>query len=159
LPEISKKSGAHVKSIFRLIGLALTVSGWAVAALCLHVIRTPNPSDPSQSKLVVIPKARLGLTDTYVDARHWTLADVPDHKALIWRVLDAGQAEQLKYLTDPKSGSDVQTQLTDALTGDHARNSRTPSTGTKYDRDSSDRAANTWAGIDLSGLLNLPVSF
>jgi hypothetical protein len=148
-----------VKSLFRLIGLALTISGWAVAALCLHVIRTPNPSDPNESKLVVIPKARLGLTDTYVDARRWTMADVPDHKALIWRVLDAGQAEQLKYLADPKSGADVQTQLTDALTGERSRNSRTPATGTLYNRNSSDRSSDTWAGIDFSGLLNLPVSF
>ncbi len=149
-----------MKSIFRLIGLALTISGWAVAALCLHVIRTPNPSDPNESKLVVIPKARLGITDTYVDARHWTMADVPEHKDLVWRVLDAGQAEQLKFLADPKNGSDVQTQLTDALTGSRSRSSRTPATGTRYDRDDSSKAAqNTWAGIDFSGLLNLPVSF
>ena len=149
-----------MKSIFRLIGLALTISGWAVAALCLHVIRTPNPSNPSESKLVVIPKARLGITDTYVDARHWTMADVPEHKELVWRVLDAGQAEQLKFLTDPKNGNDVQTQLTDALTGSRSRPSRTPATGTRFDRDdSSAPSQETWAGIDFSGLLNLPVSF
>jgi hypothetical protein len=149
-----------VKSIFRLIGLALTISGWAVAALCLHVIRTPDPSDPSQSRLIVIPKARLGITDTYVDARKWTITDVPDHKALIWRVLDAGQAEQLKYLTDPRNGNDVQTQLTDALTGSRSHSSRTPATGTRFNRDDSDPSQNESAWIDLHGLINsLPVSF
>jgi hypothetical protein len=152
-----------VKSIFRLVGLALTISGWAVAALCLHVIRTPNPNDPKESRLVVIPKSRLGITDTYVDARNWTLADVPQHAALVWRVLDAGQADQLKYLTDPKSGDDAQTQLTDALTGSHTHFSRPPTTGARFNQsksqDQSSSDSTSSAGFDISGLLNLPISF
>jgi hypothetical protein len=106
-----------VKTIFRLFVLTLMLSGWAIAAMCLHVVRTPNPNDPTSSKLVVIPKARLGISQTYVDARSWTMADVPSHAALITRMLDAGKAEQLQFLADPKSKQDIATQLTDALAG------------------------------------------
>ena len=149
-----------MKSIFRFIGFSLTISGWAVAALCLHVIRTPNPSNPAESKLVVIPKSRLGITDTYVDARNWTLADVPLHAALVSRILDAGQADQFKYLTDPKSGSDAQAQITDALMGSGTRSARTPSTGARADRDGSQESSQpSSAGFDIFGLLNIPISF
>jgi hypothetical protein len=106
-----------VKTILRLFGLTLMLSGWAIAAMCLHIVRTPNPNDPSSSKLVVIPKARLGISQTYVDARSWTMADVPAHAALISRMLDAGKAEQLQFLADPKCKLDIAAQLTDALAG------------------------------------------
>ena len=78
-------------------------------------MRTPDPTDSTRSKLVVVPKARLGISDTYVDARTWTDADVPQHASLIGRMLDAGMATQLKFLANPKSKDDVQTQLTDLL--------------------------------------------
>src|SRR5580693_2987340 len=104
-----------MRTLARIICLALFFSGWALAALCLHVVRTPDPMDPSRSNLVVIPKTRLGIADTYVDARFWTSADVPQHASLIGRMIDAGKASELKYLANPKSKDDVQTQLTDML--------------------------------------------
>jgi len=104
-----------VKSIVRFVSLLLILSGWIVAGLCLHVVRTPDPDHPQQSKLLIVPKNRLDVNDTYVDARGWTMQDVTDHPMLVLRLLEAGKAEQLKYLADPKSKKDVATQLTDAL--------------------------------------------
>jgi len=104
-----------VKSIVRFVGLLLILSGWIVAGLCLHVVRTPDPDNPQQSKLLVVPKNRLDVNDTYVDARGWTMQDVTAHPMLVLRLLEAGKADQLKYLADPKSNKDVATQLTDAL--------------------------------------------
>ncbi|MGA2442944.1 MAG: hypothetical protein ABSH08_18480 [Tepidisphaeraceae bacterium] len=104
-----------MKSIIRFVCLLLILSGWIVAGLCLHVVRTPDPDNPQQSKLLIVPKNRLGINDTYVDARGWTMQDATDHPMVILRLLEAGKADELKYLTDPKSKKDVATQLTDAL--------------------------------------------
>jgi hypothetical protein len=105
-----------MKSILRFICLVLMVSGWVVAALCLHVIRTPDPQNPKQSKLVVIPKQRLGIQDTYVDARNWTMVDVPDHGPLVLEMIGAQKADELKFLADPTSKQSVEIQLVDVLT-------------------------------------------
>jgi hypothetical protein len=106
-----------VKSIIRLLGLIVCLSGWIVVAFCVHVVRVPDPANGQQSKLLVVPKYRLGLDETYVDARSWTAADVKEHGALILRLLRADKADELKYLTDPKSKLDTETQLTDELSG------------------------------------------
>jgi hypothetical protein len=105
-----------VKSIFRFICFLLMISGWAVAALSVYVIRTPDPTDPQKSKLIVVPKNRLDFNDTYVDARTWTIADVPTHPIIIMRVLETDKQDEMKYLADPKSNKDIRTQLNDALT-------------------------------------------
>jgi hypothetical protein len=104
-----------VKSIVRFVCLLVILSGWIVAGLCLHVVRTPDSDNPRQSKLLVVPKNRLDVNDTYVDARSWTMQDVTAHPMLVLRLLEAGKADELKYLADPKSKKDVATQLTDAL--------------------------------------------
>jgi hypothetical protein len=153
-----------VKTIFRLIGLALTISGWTLAALSVYVIRTPNPNNPRESKLIVIPKARLGIVDTYVDARNWKLSDAADHPALMWRVIDAGKADDLKYLSDPNSNEDMQTQLSDVLTGDRPRSyRRSPATGASADWSAFSHQAYQAgifpADLDLSKMIDLPVSF
>jgi hypothetical protein len=91
------------KSLFRLMMLALMLSGWGLAALSLHVVRTPD-------KIGLIPKERLGFTDTYVDARKWTLDDLQAHPDLVRRVLEAGKANLFQYLANP-SGGDIASQL------------------------------------------------
>jgi hypothetical protein len=45
------------KFIFRTIYFSLVLGGWSLAALSLHVVRTPD-------KIGLIPKQRLGFTDT-----------------------------------------------------------------------------------------------
>jgi hypothetical protein len=112
---ISARSQQRVKSFIRFLGLVLCLSGWAVAALCLHVIRIPDPANAQQSKLIVVPKNRLNVDDTYVDARAWTMADVKTHPLLVLRLMKLGKADDLKFLADPKNNKDIETQLTDAL--------------------------------------------
>ncbi len=80
-----------MKNAFRLFVLALLLGGWTLAACALHVVRTPGG-------FVVVPKNRLGFADTYVDARDWTLADVPAHAGVVLRVVAAGKAGQLSEL-------------------------------------------------------------
>lgn len=109
-----------MKSIFRLLCLLLMLSGWVVAGLSVYVIRTPDPGNPQASKLIVVPKNRLDFNDTYVDARGWTMADVPNHPMIIMRVLEADKAEEMKYLADPSSKKDIRTQLRDAVSGSPA---------------------------------------
>lgn len=96
-----------IKNFVRMVYLTLLVSGWSLAALSLHVVRTPD-------RIGLIPKERLGVTDTYVDARKWTLSDLPAHADLIRRVLDANKAELFSYLADPNRG-DVADQLSNAI--------------------------------------------
>src|ERR1700722_15997699 len=95
------------RSLFRLVYMTLLLTGWGLAALSLHVVRTPD-------KIGLIPKERLGMTDTYVDARTWTLSDLPSHAVLVQRVLEANKAELFRYLVDPARG-DVATQLSNAI--------------------------------------------
>jgi hypothetical protein len=109
-----------LKSLIRFFCVLVTLSGWAVAALSVHLVRTPDPNNPNQSKLVVVPKNRLNVNDTYVDAREWTMSDVPTHGLLVLRVLQTGKADDFKYLADPKSKQDIETQLYDALAGTKA---------------------------------------
>ncbi len=104
-----------MKSIFRLICLGVMLSGWIVAGLCLYVVRVPDPANPQQSNLIVIPKNRLAVTDTYVDARSWRMTDVASHPLVVLRLLRAGKADDLKFLADPKSKKDVEGQLLDVL--------------------------------------------
>jgi hypothetical protein len=109
------RGSQKVKSIFRLICLVVMLSGWIVAGLCLYVVRVPDPNDPQQSRLIVVPKNRLGVNDTYVDARSWTMADVSAHPLVVLRLLKAGKADDLKFLADPKSKKGVENQLLDVL--------------------------------------------
>ena len=109
-----------MKSLFRFLGLMLFLSGWAVVALCVHVVRIPDPANGQLSKLIIVPKNRLGPQDTYVDARSWTMADVKAHPLLVLRVLESGKADEFKFLADPKDKKDVETQLTDTLSGTQA---------------------------------------
>jgi hypothetical protein len=91
------------RTIFRFAFFALVMGGWGLAALSLHVVRTPE-------KIGLIPKERLGFTDTYVDARAWKLSDLSQHPDLVKRVLEADKADLFKYLTDPSKG-DVTSQV------------------------------------------------
>ena len=117
-----------MKSIVRFLSVLMILGGWGLAALALHVIRTPDPSNAQESKLVVIPKNELGLSDTYVDARLWTMADVRDHQMLMLRVLYTNKADEFKFLGDPKSKDDIATQLTDVLSDPKAATERSATT-------------------------------
>ncbi|HEY1629467.1 MAG TPA: hypothetical protein VGF52_06390, partial [Tepidisphaeraceae bacterium] len=65
-----------MKTIFRMIFCSLLLAGWGLAALSLHVVRTAD-----QIPITLVPKDQLGITDTYVDTRNWTMDDVAQHPA------------------------------------------------------------------------------
>jgi hypothetical protein len=96
-----------MKTFFRLVTLGLILSGWGLAALSLHVIRTPG-------RLMVIPKDRLGIGDTYVDARNWTVKDLHQHPLVVARLVHLDRSDVLAYAVDPRGGA-VQSQLVDAV--------------------------------------------
>jgi hypothetical protein len=93
-----------MKTLFRLIVLVLLLAGWGLAALSLHVVRAQG------DRVILIPKQRLSLTDTYVDARTWTIGSVADHDALVERIIQSGKADQFAYVVDDPKG-DVARQL------------------------------------------------
>jgi|GEM_PF-7134026 len=87
-----------IKTFLRLVFMTLLLAGWGLAAVSLHVIRTPD-------RVALIPKQRLGFADTYVDARTWKLDDLQAHPALVRRVLDTGKADLFRYLTRANGGT------------------------------------------------------
>jgi hypothetical protein len=107
-----------MKSLFYLTVLVLLVSGWGLAAASLHVVRTPHGIP-----ITLVPKSDLGLSDTYVDTRTWTLSDVPLHAVVVERLIRTGKADALRHVVDESIDSDVETQLAEALIGP-GRNAR-----------------------------------
>lgn len=97
-----------MKTIFRMISLSLMLGGWSLAALSLHVVRTPGCID-------LITKQSLDYRDTWADTRTWTMADVPKHAALVSRVLATGNADLLSHLLDSHERGDIKQQLATAL--------------------------------------------
>jgi hypothetical protein len=97
-----------IKTAFRLASFCTTAGGWALAALSLHIVRTPE-------RFEILTKQRLGIADTYADTRAWTIGDVPGHAAVVRRLIDAEETDLLKNVADPHSRRDLKTQLEDAL--------------------------------------------
>ncbi len=96
-----------MKSLIRVITLFLLVTGWGLAASALHVVRTAD-------HIIVIPKDRIGLSDTYVDTRHWTYTDVRSHPEVVSRLLRLGRGDLLAGAVDSKKGK-LDAQLTWAV--------------------------------------------
>jgi hypothetical protein len=97
-----------MKTMARLITLLIVLGGWSLAALSLHVVRTP-------SGVALIPKNDLGVWDTYVDTRHWTLADVTNHAAVCERLIEAGHADLLSHTAQGATGVALEKKLQDAI--------------------------------------------
>ena len=99
-----------MKTIIRLIVCLLLLVGWGLAALSLHVIRTPD-----EIPITLVPKERLGITDTYVDTRTWTLKDVSQHPVLVQKLISVNKADVLRHVVTDARWGDVTRQLSDAL--------------------------------------------
>lgn len=113
-----------MKSIVRLITLLLLIGGWGLAALALHVVRTPD-----EVPITLVPKDRLGLIDTYVDTTKWTLDDAANHPAVVEKLVQCGHADALRHVVDPKGG-DVAEQLTNAISHASKKETRRSSPAT-----------------------------
>src|SRR6187455_338427 len=98
-----------MKSLIRLIVCLLLIVGWGLAALSIHVIRTSD-----DIPITLVTKDRLGLTDTYVDTRSWSLDDAAHHPELVEKLLRVHKEDVLKHVaTDARA--DLVVQLSDAL--------------------------------------------
>jgi hypothetical protein len=87
-----------------LLALVVALSGWGAFALSVHVVRTPGG-------WVVVPKERLGLSGTFINAAAWGPTDVAENPAVVSRLLATGHAEKLSSVLDPASELDPATQL------------------------------------------------
>lgn len=139
-----------IRTLFRLTLWSFFLGGWALAALSMHVVRTP-------SKVGLIPKDHLGFTDTFVDARTWTIADLPAHPDLVKRVLEADRAELFGYLTDPNRG-DAASQIAQVMEQNAPRQSASlfGKAGGLFGSPAADTVTRTIAGFDAK---SLPVVF
>ena len=92
-----------IKFLVRGIFAVLLLVGWGVAALAVHVVVVPHEKDDGSEswRVVVVPKERLGVDDTYVDTRAWTEQEAAEHAALLARLTDAGKGDSVAdLLTD-----------------------------------------------------------
>ena len=99
-----------MKNLFRLIVFVLLVGGWALAAASLHVVRTPTAA----REFIIVPKNRLGVADTYVDTRAWTLDDASNHPAVVRRMIETEKYMALSHVTGETEPAEVQQKLADA---------------------------------------------
>ncbi len=100
-----------MKTLIRLIVFVLLLSGWGLAAMSLHIVRTPTAS----REFIVVPKNRIGFQGTYVDTRAWTIDDVPNHKGVVGRMIDTEKYMAIAHVTGETAPAEVQQRLADAL--------------------------------------------
>src|SRR5260221_9706223 len=110
-----------MKSAIRLVVTLLLFGGWALAASAVYVIRSPE-------HLVIVPKDRLGIADTFVDARNWTLGDAAGHPDLVNRLIATHQADVLGHVVKSANYDDLARQLTDAAKAGAAQNAASSTT-------------------------------
>ncbi|HEV2293955.1 MAG TPA: hypothetical protein VGR35_08865 [Tepidisphaeraceae bacterium] len=99
-----------MKNLFRLIVFVLLVGGWGLAAMSLHIVRTPTAS----REFIIVPKNRIGIQDTYVDTRAWTLNDASNHPGVVKRMIDTDKYMALAHVTGETEPAEVQQKLADA---------------------------------------------
>lgn len=97
-----------MKTLVRLVFLLVLLSGWSLAALSVHAVRTPGG-------LALVPKNDLSVWDTYVDTRHWTLSDVTMHAAVAQRLVASGHASVLAHVVPGATAVDLERKLNDAI--------------------------------------------
>ena len=100
-----------MKTILRLFVFLLVVTGWALAALSLHVVRTPG----APKEFIVVPKNRLHYQDTYVDTRAWTVDDISNHPTVAQRLIDTGKASALGHVVGTTDAFEVQEKVAAAI--------------------------------------------
>ncbi len=101
-----------MKTLFRLTVFALLVGGWGLAATALHVVRTTGTAS---REFIIVPKNRIGIQDTYVDTRAWTLDDVSNHPGVVRRLIETEKYTAIANATGATEPAEVQQKLTDAV--------------------------------------------
>jgi hypothetical protein len=97
-----------MKTLLRLVVMVLLIVGWSLAIAAVHVVRGPDA-------LTIIPKHRLGLGETYLDTRSWTIEDVSKHPSVVARLLELDKAEVLSHIGGISSPERLQAELQAAV--------------------------------------------
>jgi hypothetical protein len=97
-----------MKKTFRIIVTLLLLGGWSLAAGALHVVWTG-------SNVIIIPKNRLALRETYVNITGWTAADVANHPVVAMRLIETGKAESLSHIYNA-TGEELLKQVQESIT-------------------------------------------
>lgn len=74
--------------MLRFFFCVVLLAGWGLAALCLHVVRTPGG-------VAIVPKDTLSIADTWADVRQWSVDDLPAHQPLVSRLINTGKFDAL----------------------------------------------------------------
>ena len=90
--------------MFKLISVLFMAGGWCLSAACLYVVRTPTG-------VTVLPKDRLTFTDTWADTRTWTIKDVPQHTALVNRLVYSERGHLLAHVVEGNRKADLNERL------------------------------------------------
>ena len=90
--------GRLLKLLVRAVLAVLFLFGWGLALLAVHVVLAPAAADSTGGpdwRVIVVPKERLAITDTYADVRGWTAEDLAAHEGLVARLEESGKADAL----------------------------------------------------------------
>ena len=93
---------------FKLVIAFLFVLGWGLAASALHVVWTG-------SSVIIIPKDRIGVSETYSDITKWTAEDVAAHPNVSRRLIATGKAEALAGVFEARDAEDLRKQILEAI--------------------------------------------
>jgi hypothetical protein len=93
--------------MLKLFFVFVLLAGWGLAAISLHIVRTP-------AGLTILPKDTLSITDTYADTRDWKPTDLPEHKALIKRLLSTDRMDAVRHVIEQDHDASVKQQLIEA---------------------------------------------
>lgn len=78
-----------------------------------HVVRTAEQT-------LFVPKAELGLVDTYVEIADWTAADFKDHPEVTEALIDHGHGDLVVEAAGQKILDAIKTKAGEILNGDQS---------------------------------------
>lgn len=97
-----------IAKTFKFLVVVTWLAGWALAALSLHVVRTPD-------KIGIVPKDELNIKDTYVDTRTWTTETAFAHPMLTKRIFASGKDHLFVHLGSPVDIAKLKADIENAV--------------------------------------------
>lgn len=94
-----------MKKLFKLLLVAVLLSGWVLASRTLYLVRGPGkfagiPHTEWAGRYALITKDCMGWRDTYADTSHWTPADLVNHPVLVQRIKESGHKDLISHITE-----------------------------------------------------------
>jgi hypothetical protein len=94
-----------MKTVFKLLLLAILLAGWGLASSSLYLVRGPGklagiPKTEWAGRWALITKDCLGFRDTYVDTSKWTVDDLARHPVVAQRIRESGKKYLISHITE-----------------------------------------------------------